>query len=95
MNTNLDELLLSKDIDNVILTGFLTNCCVESTMRTAYEKGYNVFTVPDCCGSMGENEQNVTKYSYSFFSKPTMKDDMEKIILDSAADAAKVAAASK
>jgi hypothetical protein len=21
---------------------FLTNCCVESTMRTGYEKGYNV-----------------------------------------------------
>ena len=23
----------------VVLSGFLTNCCVESTMRTAYEKG--------------------------------------------------------
>jgi hypothetical protein len=26
----------------VVLGGFLTNCCVESTMRSAYERGYKV-----------------------------------------------------
>merc|ERR550525_302898 len=86
--TDLDLLLKKNHIKNVILTGFLTNCCVESTMRTAYEKGYKVYTVPDCCGSFGGEAQNVTKFSYTFFSKPTMKEDMEKIILNSAAAAA-------
>ena len=28
-----------------------TNCCVESSMRTAYEKGYHVITLTDCCAA--------------------------------------------
>lgn len=35
-------------IKNVVLCGFLTNCCVESSMRTAYENGYKVYTLKDC-----------------------------------------------
>jgi len=31
--------------------GFLTNCGVESTMPTAYEKGYGVVTLTDCTGA--------------------------------------------
>src|ERR1700685_3344818 len=37
-STNLDFILRSRGITNVVLGGFLTNCCVESTMRRAYEK---------------------------------------------------------
>ncbi len=47
-STNLDFVLRSRDVETVILGGFLTNCCVESTMRTAYEKGYDVVTLTDC-----------------------------------------------
>lgn len=38
-STNLDFILRSKGIQTVVLGGFLTNCCVESTMRSAYERG--------------------------------------------------------
>ena len=31
--TNLEQLLTSNGIETVVLGGFLTNCCVESTMR--------------------------------------------------------------
>ena len=37
--TDLESTLVKKKIETVVLSGFLTNCCVESTMRTAYEKG--------------------------------------------------------
>src|SRR5690348_1956889 len=36
-STNLDFILRSKGITTIVLGGFLTNCCVESTMRTGYE----------------------------------------------------------
>ncbi len=42
--TNIDFILRSRGIETVALGGFLTNCCVDSTMRTAYEKGYDVIT---------------------------------------------------
>ena len=37
--TTLEEELKARGIETVALAGFLTNCCVESTMRTAFEKG--------------------------------------------------------
>ena len=49
-STNLDFILRSNGIETVALGGFLTNCCVESTMRTAYEKGYDVVTLTDSYG---------------------------------------------
>ena len=51
-STNLDFILRSKGVKTVALGGFLTNCCVESTMRTAYEKGYEVVTLKDCTAAL-------------------------------------------
>ena len=47
-STNLDFILRSKGIKTIVLGGFLTNCCVESTMRSGYENGYKVITLNDC-----------------------------------------------
>ena len=43
----------------VAIAGFLTNCCVESTMRTAYEKGFDVYTLTDCTATVSEDEQRM------------------------------------
>jgi ureidoacrylate peracid hydrolase len=69
--TNLDFILRSRGITTVALGGFLTNCCVESTMRTAYEKGYNVVTLKDCTATVSEEEQRLaTEKNYPMFSRP-------------------------
>ena len=69
--TNLDFVLRSREIDTVILGGFLTNCCVESTMRSAYEKGYDVITLTDCTAATSDEEQRVaTARDYPMFSQP-------------------------
>ena len=70
-STNLDFILRSKGIETVALGGFLTNCCVESTMRSAYERGYEVVTLTDCvAGTSIEEHANAIKYDYPMFSKP-------------------------
>jgi nicotinamidase-related amidase len=69
--TNLDFILRSRDIKTVALGGFLTNCCVESTMRTAYEKGYDVITLTDCTAATSDEEQRVAvARDYPMFSRP-------------------------
>jgi len=69
--TNLDFILRSNDIRTVALGGFLTNCCVESTMRTAYEKGFDVITLTDCTAATSDEEQRVaTARDYPMFSQP-------------------------
>uniref|UniRef100_A0A7S2YN98 Isochorismatase-like domain-containing protein n=1 Tax=Entomoneis paludosa TaxID=265537 RepID=A0A7S2YN98_9STRA len=55
-STNLHEQLTDLGIENVIVVGFLTNGSVESTIRTAYEKLYNVFVLPECCAACSMEE---------------------------------------
>jgi len=70
-STNLDFILRGRGIENVALGGFLTNCCVESSMRTAYEKGFNVYTLTDCVAATSEEEhRNAIEKDYPMFSHP-------------------------
>lgn len=70
-STNLDFILRSKGISTIALGGFLTNCCVESTMRTGYENGYQVVTLSDClAATSAEEHENALKYDYPMFSRP-------------------------
>jgi ureidoacrylate peracid hydrolase len=54
----LDELLAEGNIKNVVIGGFLTNFCVESTSRTAYDKGYGVTVITDATAANSQEEQN-------------------------------------
>src|SRR3954465_13244085 len=67
--TNLDFILRARGITTIALGGFLTNCCVESTMRTGYEKGYNVITLSDCVAATSpEEHEGAIKFDYPMFS---------------------------
>jgi nicotinamidase-related amidase len=80
-STNLDFILRSRGVENIILAGFLTNCCVESTMRTAYEKGYKVITITDCCATTSEEEQKIaTTKDFTMFSLPKTQEEFLKSI---------------
>ncbi|CAI3924999.1 Nicotinamidase-related amidase (PncA) (PDB:1ILW) [Commensalibacter communis] len=68
-STNLDFILRQLNIQSVAICGFLTNCCVESTVRTAYEKGYDVTTLSDCCATLSMQEHNTAlEKDLTFFS---------------------------
>ena len=57
-NTNLENLLKENNIKNVVIGGFLTNFCVESTAHTAYDKGYGVTIMKDATATNSKEEQN-------------------------------------
>lgn len=87
-STNLDFILRSKGIETVALGGFLTNCCVESTMRSAYEKGYDVITLTDCvAGTSVEEHANAITYDYPMFSHPMTSTDFVAALSGAAAAA--------
>ncbi len=70
-STNLDFVLRHHGITDIALGGFLTNCCVESTMRTGYEKGYGVVTLTDCTATVSEEEQRfAVAKNFPMFSRP-------------------------
>jgi nicotinamidase-related amidase len=71
-STNLDFMLRQGGTKNVVLGGFLTNCCIESTMRSAYEKGYQVYTLQDCVAATSLAAQDATlEHNFGMFSVPT------------------------
>ncbi|MCT2400449.1 cysteine hydrolase family protein [Novosphingobium mangrovi (ex Huang et al. 2023)] len=49
--TDFDEQLKARGIDTVVMTGITTECCVDSTARSAFHNGYNVFVVSDACAA--------------------------------------------
>ena len=75
-STNLDFILRSRGLEQMAVCGFLTNCCVESTMRTGYERGYKVVTLKDCTAATSQAEHEAAhKYTYPMFSRPMNHDE--------------------
>ena len=74
--TNLDFILRARGITTIAIGGFLTNCCVESTMRSGYEKGYRVVTLSDCVAATSpEEHDNAIRYDFPMFSQPMSGDE--------------------
>ena len=46
-STNLDFALRSLGVQTIALAGQLTNICIESTMRSAFDKGYKVIGITE------------------------------------------------
>jgi len=51
IGTTLDEQLRAHGIETIIVTGVSTDCCVDSTARSAFQRDYDVFVVADACAA--------------------------------------------
>lgn len=49
--TELNKRLQKSGIEDIIISGVMTNCCVETTARSAFDHDYGVFVVADACAT--------------------------------------------
>ena len=49
--TDLDAILRRAGIRNLVVTGVTTDCCVQSTLRDANDRGYECLLLEDCCAA--------------------------------------------
>jgi nicotinamidase-related amidase len=53
-NTDLETILRCLKVEDLVVTGIMTNMCCESTARDAYYRDYRVFFLADGTGSISE-----------------------------------------
>ena len=50
--TDLEVILRTNKVQNLLFTGVATNVCVESTLRSAYMRDFPSVIVADCCAGL-------------------------------------------
>ena len=56
-NTELNEILQSNGINNIVIAGVVTSVCIDTTGRSAQAQGYNVSILSDCTAGRTSFEQ--------------------------------------
>ncbi|WAC58491.1 cysteine hydrolase family protein [Brevundimonas sp. SL130] len=75
--TDLNLQLRARGIETVVVAGFTTDCCIDSTARDAFHHQFNVFVVDDACAAY---ELAVHRAAMSIMTKnfalPVLTDDV-------------------
>ena len=70
LNPEFEKTLKERGIKTLVLAGFLSDACVECTMRSAYDNGYEVYSLTDAIAALDSNKHKTTvEASYPLFSK--------------------------
>ena len=70
LNPEFDKTLKERGIKTLVLAGCLSDACVECTMRSAYDNGYEVYSLTDAIAALDSNKHRATvEDSYPLFSK--------------------------
>ncbi len=76
-NTDLETVLRCLKIEDIVITGVMTNMCCESTARDAYYRDYRVFFPADGTGSIDEEMHLASLLNLAFgFAFVTTCDDI-------------------
>ena len=68
LNTELEGLLKGEGVERVVVCGVMTDCCCDTTARSAFNRGFETWLVGDACGSRSEeqHEAGLRAFGYAF-----------------------------
>lgn len=76
-NTDLETVLRVLKIEDLVITGVMTNLCCESTARDAYYRDYRVFFMADATGAMCEEMHTASLLNLAYgFAQITVADQI-------------------
>ncbi|MBP7736819.1 MAG: cysteine hydrolase [Spirochaetes bacterium] len=90
-NTELNDYLKNNNISKLVIVGMMTHMCIDTSVRAAFDLGYECIVVGDCCATrnltINDNEISAENVQNSFlaalngtFSKVIRKEDAVKIL---------------
>lgn len=66
LHTSLEKTLRQKDVKQVVICGVLTNCCCETTARSAFMRGFEVYFVSDGTATYGKKMHTASLLNLSY-----------------------------
>ncbi|EHY52795.1 hypothetical protein HRR83_007656 [Exophiala dermatitidis] len=66
INTNLAQVLESAGVERVVVCGVMTDCCVDTTGRSAFNRGYETWLVEDASGSANRKQHEAGLRGFGF-----------------------------
>jgi len=83
LNTNLKEILQQRDIQQVVVSGVLTNLCCETTARSAFMRGFEVYFTLDGTATYKKAMHDATSLNLAYgFAVLVSVDDVIKAIIN-------------
>jgi nicotinamidase-related amidase len=82
LNTDLEQRLQEFEISQLVITGVLTNICCESTARSAFMRGYEVYFCTDGTATYKKEMQEGTlvNLGYGFATLMTVSDVIKTVL---------------
>ena len=76
LNTGLEKILKEKSVRQVVVCGVLTNLCCETTARSAFMRGFEVYFAEDGTATFSKemHEATLLNLSYGFATLVSLKD---------------------
>jgi nicotinamidase-related amidase len=75
INTSLSTVLEAADIKRVVVCGVMTDCCVDTTARSAFNRGYETWLVKDASGSANRRQHEAGLRGFGFAFGPVVSTD--------------------
>ena len=73
INTSLTSLLDAGQIERLVVCGVMTDCCCDTTSRSAFNRGYETWLMSDACGSANKKQHEAGLRGFDFACDNVMK----------------------
>lgn len=82
-STAIDQILRNLEIENLVITGVVTNNCVENAVRDACDRGFGVILVEDGCAAINEDiHLAAVRAMKDHFAKVKSTEEVIQLLLD-------------
>jgi nicotinamidase-related amidase len=72
IKTDLDDLLREQGVERVVVCGVMTDCCCDTTARSAFNRGYETWLISDACGSANKKQHEAGLTGFDFMCAGVM-----------------------
>lgn len=81
VNSDLASKLEEQKVERVVVVGVMTDCCCDTTARSAFNRGYETWLVSDACGSANkqQHEAGLRGFAFAFGEVVTTQEVLKRV----------------